>query len=159
MNSLRNKFSLLAFLLIVSCSDKQEKPFPFTIRHDYDANSNILIYLVNPVNCENCLSLDREFFRDLMNCKRISRKNIVLVLPYKRPIEIPVLLENLMGDNWKNYQKNIISSDSVSDEIIKMNGLSELTSYLMIFNSKGDSILYKTEISHIDYDYVLKRYL
>lgn len=159
MTLLKINLLLIITILFFSCSELNKKKFPYTIKSDFDIKSNIVIYLISPLDCENCKGIDRSYIKDLTNCKKIPKKNMVFIMPKKRPIEIPVLLKDIMGENWKSFESNVFSSDSLKDEIMKINNLTDFSSYIMIYTPSGDSILYKSYIHDMDIDEVLNKYL
>ena len=163
MNYLKNSFWLLALAFGLSCHEKvpadDERSFPFRIKPDLDSSSCIIVYLINPIDCENCKTVDRAFLKELFRSRKISRNNIAFVMPRKRPIEMPVLLQDVFGPNWESASKNVISNDTLVDEIMTMNHLTDFSSYLMIYSPHGDSVLYRSYIHDLDLERIEKEYL
>jgi hypothetical protein len=163
MNYLKNSVLLLVLAFLCSCNEQRQPAaktsFPYTVKSDLDSSSCIIIYLINPIDCENCKTVDRAFLKKLFRSSRISKNNIAFVMPRKRPIEMPVLLQDVFGPNWENTSKNVFPNDTLVNEILEMNHLTDFSSYLMIYDPSGDSILYRSYIHEMDLERIEKDYL
>ena len=115
------------------------------------------MYLVNPLGCQNCKSVDHAFLNQLLNNKKFEKRNLIFIMPSAREVEIPVLLKTFLGENWEAYRPNVFFSDELTKEIVTANHLDGESSSLLIYSPAG-KVLFDSYIYSIETDSLQKKY-
>lgn len=148
------RYLTVLIILFFSCNNRQvhlNEKLSFEILNYFgtvDSSKSIIINIVNPGDCLNCLTFAKMYF-DNLDKVRLPKQNFLFLFPSIREVEKPALLEKFSLSSTTN---NVVFSDSIIKIFNTTFSNSNFNSYLLVYNKKlrWQNILLMNEITNIE---------